>query len=177
MVIFKHVFLPNEPTVFRQRFGPIHRTAIGLELWKRQFCGGFVLENEPTGTPQVRGYSAKIRRKKVESEADFVMLLPVRITPAGLETTRGGLAASQAARLGFGCVRVRRFGDLRSNRVRGRETSRTTDGARKRRQAGRLPYNSERRAALIARGYSSDCGHDGTWPSNGADTASGGLML
>ncbi len=48
-------FLPNEPTVFRRHFQCIHRTAIGLELGKGQFCGGFVLENEPTGTPQVRG--------------------------------------------------------------------------------------------------------------------------
>src|SRR6266404_1893728 len=49
MVIFKHVFLPNEPTVFRQRFGRIRHRDSELELWKASFFGGFVLENEPTG--------------------------------------------------------------------------------------------------------------------------------
>jgi len=37
------------------RFERIHHPARGLELGKVQFFGGFVSENEPTGTPQEGG--------------------------------------------------------------------------------------------------------------------------
>ena len=51
--VHKTWFLRNEPTVFRLVFVCIRWPDKGLELWRAQFFGGFVLENEPTGTPQL----------------------------------------------------------------------------------------------------------------------------
>jgi hypothetical protein len=52
MTVYKPWFLRNEPTVFRLRFERIHHPAKRLELGSEKFFGGFVFQNEPTGTPQ-----------------------------------------------------------------------------------------------------------------------------
>ena len=113
-----YMFLRNEPTVLADDFLCITSIVSYLCRLQGRFAGGFVLENEPTGRVFLGRFDRKVgsvaaNDSGVSSNSAWKTNPPevcfwgvsVRNAhahshyPTGLETTRGGLAPSQGARL------------------------------------------------------------------------------